>query len=165
MAMTADQRRRKNRERMRLKREAERVAGSKPGARPVHSARAQDTSAQDEPPKPAPTTMRDSVTTSLAAMKWLVDSDEAAKTQARMLAEDVDVLRHAGDIAKALSAQRALTKVLNDLGGTPMRRMMHELRSMRGSGEVPDDEDDTDEVAPEGTNVTQFERPPKRRAS
>lgn len=105
--------------------------------------------------------MRDSVRRSLAAMKWLVDSDEAAKDQATELARLVDELQHAGDTSRALSAHRALTKVLNDLGGTPMRRMMHELRSLRGGSgpEVPDEQHEGDETS---GNVTQFQRPPRR---
>lgn len=161
MAMTAAQRKAKNAERMRLKRAVERAEAGGGGAQGVHVHRAPDVHV---PSTPAPTEMRDEVEASLTAMKWLVDSDRAAKAQARRLAKLVDELEHSGETTKALSAHRALTKVLNDLGGTPMRRMMHELRSLRGSGEVPHDEDHGDESAEAAENVTQFKRPPKRSA-
>lgn len=91
-------------------------------------------------------------------MKWLVDSDAAAIAQARMLADSVDRLQAAGEESKALSAHRALTSVLNDLGGTPTVRLQRELRSQKLKTEVPDDGNDT---ATKG-NVSKFERPPKR---
>ena len=107
--------------------------------------------------------MRDAVAKSVAAMKWVEDSDAAAVAQAEVLAEQVDILGHLGETTKALSAHRALTAILNDLGATPTVRMANELRSLRGktgSPEVPDDGDD----ASAGSNVSKFERPAKRNA-
>lgn len=113
---------------------------------------------------PAPRTMRDEVDAALAAMKWLVESDRASKAQAKMLAEDVDVLRHAGETTKALSAQRALSRVLADLGGTPTVRMQHELRSLKAKtkSEGSDGSEGEGEGSAAGDNVSKFERPPKR---
>lgn len=103
--------------------------------------------------------MHDAVETALSAMRWLVDSDAAAKAQARMLANTVDRLQSAGEETKALSAHRALTKVLNDLGGTPTVRLQREVRSLKLKTEVPDGGSDS----PAQGNVSKFERPPKRK--
>lgn len=116
------------------------------------------------PRAPAPTVMRDSVSAALEAMQWLRDSDGAAVQQAKLLAEDVDELRHDGETTKALSAQRALTKVLNDLGGTPTVRMQQELRSLRAQGGDPKEPDDNDDRERQSGNVSQFQRPAGRRA-
>lgn len=110
----------------------------------------------------APSEMRNAVEKALAAMKWLVDSDAASVAQARALAKDVDELGADGDRSRALSAQRALTRVLNDLGGTPTVRMHHELRSLRlaAKTEVPDGEG---EAGKQAGNVSAFKRPEKRK--
>lgn len=154
MAMSEAERKRANREKTRRYRE--RKAAAARAAAEVTG----DTGDGDAVTM-APTTMRDAVASALAAMKWLVESDDGAVAQARLLAEDVDVLRHAGETTKSLSAQRALTTVLDRLGGTPTMRMHQELRSRRGGDqpEVPDDDDE----APTGDNVSKFQRPAGRR--
>jgi hypothetical protein len=108
----------------------------------------------------AATTMRDAVESALAAMKWLTDSDVASKAQARLLAEQVDVLGHRGDTIRMLSAHRALSQVLSDLAGTPKVRLQHELRSARVTAKQGGDD-----VGNEGEaagNVSAFKRPQKR---
>lgn len=111
---------------------------------------------------PAPSTMRDAVDEALSSMKWLVASDVASRVQAKELAREVDELTHEGDRAKALSAHRALSRVLTDLGGTPIVRLQRELRSLKLAPK-PEVEDDGDSSPPKG-NVSKFERPAKRRA-
>lgn len=109
----------------------------------------------------APRIMRESVRTSLEAMKWLQPSDLAAVLQAKMLAEQIDELTFSGETTKVLSAHRALTTVLDRLGGTPTVRMQHELRSLRQAGKMeatPDGDEGTDATS----NVSQFKRPQKR---
>jgi hypothetical protein len=112
----------------------------------------------------APRIMRESVRAALEAMKWLQPSDVAAVLQAKMLAEQIDELTFAGETTKALSAHRALTTVLDRLGGTPTVRMQHELRSLRQAAKMegaPDGSEGNDAAS----NVTQFKRPQKRRRS
>ncbi|MEX1078892.1 MAG: hypothetical protein WED09_07275 [Homoserinimonas sp.] len=157
MAQTPEQRRAAAATRMREKRARERA--DREAAKKAAAANAGNAD-------PA-STMRDAVTSALAAMKWLVPSDDASVAQAKMLAEDVDLLRHAGETNKALSAQRALTAVLNDLGGTPTVRLQHELRSLRlaaKTGEGDDDDNDKGEGEQQGATVSQFERPAKRKS-
>jgi hypothetical protein len=113
---------------------------------------------------PAPRTMRDALESSLSAMKWLKDSDAASVAQARLLAKDVDELEHAGSVVRALSAHRALSKVLSDLAGTPAMRMQHELRSARLAQKQGGDGDDKHSAdAKPSSNVSQFRRPARRR--
>ncbi|BAU32467.1 terminase small subunit [Microcella alkaliphila] len=119
---------------------------------------------RDERDAEAPRTMRESVRASLEAMKWLVDSDVAAVLQAKMLAEQIDLMTHAGETTKALSAHRALTTVLDRLGGTPTVRMQHELRSLRMAAKTEGGKDG-DEGADTPPNVSRFERPKRRRRS
>ena len=111
---------------------------------------------------PAPTTMRDAVSEAIASMKWLVPSDVASKTQALELARQIDELEHEGERMKALSAHRALSRVLSDLGGTPSMRMQRELRSLKNAPK-PEGDDDSD-ATPTPDNVTKLKRPAKRRA-
>lgn len=116
---------------------------------------------------PAPTKMREAVTDAIAAMKWLVPSDIASKMQALDLARIIDEATHEGDDARALSAHRALSRVLNDLGGTPSVRLARELRSLKNapSPEGGDDERDKSEGGATPANVTKLERPkPRSRA-
>lgn len=152
MPQSDDERRAKNREKQRRYREKQRELKA--------AATATTSNAGD-----IPTTQRDAVEESLAAMKWLVSSDNAAVAQARMLAQDVDELRHAGNINAYLSAQSRLTTVLDRLGGTPVVRQQHELRSRKLTpSEASDGGDGSPSRAATG-NVSQFERPKKRRAS
>lgn len=110
---------------------------------------------------PAPSVMRSAVGDALAAMKWLVSSDAASVAQARELARQVDELSHVNDYTRALSAHRALSRVLNDLGGTPTVRMQHELRSLKLAKKIEGAEH-ADGNPTEGATVSQFRRPPKR---
>ena len=146
MAMSLEQRKAKDAERKRVARAA---------ARAVRDAAR--TPASDAPPS---TVMADAVATALTAMKWLEPSDDAAVAQAKMLAATVDRLQHAGEESKALSAHRALTVVLNDLGGTPTVRLQRELRSQKlTKSEVPHGSRGEEAAG----NVSKFERPPKRK--
>lgn len=147
MAMTPEERRAKDAERKRLKRAADRAAKA-PATAPAADA-------------PASTVMHDDVELALGAAKWLAESDAASKRQALMLADDVDWCTANGDRAGARAAHRALSRVLNDLGMTPSVRLQRELRSRKATPEVPDGSSST---APEASNVSQFKRPPKRRA-
>lgn len=154
--MTPEERRARDRARKREKRAQERAArdAAVTAAKPENRA---------DRPK-----MVDEVKTSLAAMKWLQPSDSASVAQAKALAAEIDALTDAGDTAKALSAHRALSRVLNDLGGTPTVRLQHELRSLKlGRRAEEDDDDDGDEAdeadQPAGAAiVSKFERPKKR---
>jgi hypothetical protein len=107
--------------------------------------------------------MRDSVEATIAAAKWLTGADAASMTQARLLAEDVDVLRHEGDTTKALAAHRALSRVLSDLGATATKRQQYELRSRKAETQTEGGDDEQGTAGASG-NVTQLRRPPKRRA-
>lgn len=113
---------------------------------------------------PAPSTMRDAVASALSHMKWLVPSDDASVAQARMLAEDIDLLRHAGESTKAMSAHAKLSRVLNDLGGTPSVRLARELRSSKLMPEVGGSDADAAAEGKRPGNVSKFERPAKRKA-
>lgn len=155
MAMSPEERKARDAER---KRKARAEAAEK---RDAQRADARTSSASA-----APTTMRDEVDAAVAAMsKWLTASDGALIAQARSLAKMVDELTHAGEVTKSLSAHGRLTRVLNDLGGTPTVRMQHELRSLKiarkseADGERESGEGDT---AGAGGNVTQFPRPARR---
>lgn len=110
----------------------------------------------------APTTMRDAVDESLRAMKWLVPSDLASQVQARELARTIDELTHAGEDAKALSAHRALSRVLSDLGGTPQVRLQRELRSLRRAPDPEGDDERADSTRPPAGILSEFKRPAKR---
>lgn len=152
MAMSPEERRARDAERKRKARAAERAARDAARMEARTSAAAA-----------APTTMRDAVDEALAHMKWLVPSDLASKAQARELAREIDELTYEGDRAKALSAHRALSRVLGDLGGTPLVRLQRELRSLRlAAKSEADDERKSDEGAATPANVTRFQRPPKR---
>lgn len=135
------ERQRRYRERQRAKRDAERAAV-----------------AREVAGTPVPRVMRDAVEATIRAMKWDAGSDAASLAQARLLAEQVDVMTHERSTEKALAAHRALATVLRDLGAAPVVRMQHELRSRRaeaiGGGVVVDDEGKG--------NVSRFQRPAKR---
>lgn len=114
----------------------------------------------------APRTMRAAVDTSLKAMKWIVPSDSASVAQARLLAKQVDELEHAGQAMRALSAHRALSRVLNDLAATPAARLQHEVRSLRAGADQGGGGDGGNEgESQQSSNVSQFKRPEKRRRS
>lgn len=110
---------------------------------------------------PVSTVMQDSVAASLLAMKWLKDSDAASVQQAKSLAQLIDELEHRGDLTRALSAHRALSRVLNDLAATPATRLQHEVRSARVGAVRGGDDGGNDEAKP--SNVSKFQRPTKRR--
>lgn len=150
MALSREERLAKDRERKRLARARERAK------RDAEQAAANRVSSDA-----VPSVMRDAVEATIKAMKWDAGSDAASVAQARLLAEQVDVLTHARSTEKALSAHRALTAVLRDLGAAPVVRLQHELRSRRADpvGERNDDGDDEKSPA----NVSKFERPAKRR--
>ena len=152
MAVNDDARKAAARERARKYRE--RKAAERDAAR---------SSARDARDAVAPTTMRDAVASSLTAAKWIVASDAAAVAQAHALAKQIDLLDHAGDTTRLLSAHGRLTTVLDRLGATPVVRQQHELRSRKLTPEVPDAGSEGSTAKPEG-NVSQFRRPPKRGA-
>ena len=81
-----------------------------------------------------------------------------------MLAEDIDLLRHAGESTKAMSAHAKLSRVLNDLGGTPSVRLARELRSSKLMPEVGGSDADAAAEGKRPGNVSKFERPAKRKA-
>ena len=152
MAMSPEERRAKDAERKRRARA--KAAASR------HAGRAE---ARTQSASAAPRTMRDAVDEALSSMKWLVASDVASKMQAKELAREIDELTHEGERTKALSAHRALSRVLSDLGGTPNMRMQRELRSLKHAPEAEGD-DERDDATPTPDNVTKLKRPPKRRA-
>ncbi|SFS07611.1 hypothetical protein SAMN04487846_2260 [Microbacterium sp. cf046] len=90
-------------------------------------------------------------------MKWLADSDGAGMEQARMLAGIIDAAHAAGEVSRELRAHGALTRILDELGGTPRVRLQLELRSRRFDVERPST------GAQAGSNVVRFPRPQKRR--
>lgn len=128
------------------------------------------TAARDERDANAPTTMRDAVEATISAAKWIVDSDAASVAQARALAKQIDELDHAGETVRSISAHRALSRVLADIGATPTARLQHELRSRRmeraDGKEVDEDGRQSTGQQGEGAGgvVTPI-RPPKRRRS
>lgn len=154
MPLSDDERRAKNAEKNRRYRA--RKAAERDAARGVVSGHAAVTV--------APSVMRDAVSSAIGHMKWLVPSDDASVAQAKMLAEDIDLFRHAGEHTKALSAQAKLSRVLNDLGGTPSVRLARELRSLKAGPRTEGDDDATTSDGSLPGNVTKLKRPPKRRA-
>jgi hypothetical protein len=155
MAMSPEERRERDRERKREARARERAEreANKPATAPEG---------------PPPTVMHDAVDAAIAAAKWLTGTDAASIAQARALAARIDLLEHEGETTKALSAHRALSQVLNDLGITATRRMQYELRSLKSAPRSGGDEDDEREQgegeASKPSNVTQLRRPAKRRS-
>lgn len=109
------------------------------------------------------TATRDAVEATLAAAKWLTGADAASIAQARALAKRIDVLEHADETTKALSAHRALSQVLNDLGATATKRQQYELRSRKAETQAEGGDDEQGAAGTPG-NVTRLRRPPKRRA-
>lgn len=113
---------------------------------------------------------RDQVEAAIEAAKWLTASDAANLMQARQLARVIDEAMFSGDDRLLLSAHGRLSRVLEQMGGTPTARMARELRSRRSvpGGVTPDAESDEGGQPAEGEgpggNVSQFQRPPKRRA-
>ncbi len=148
MPQTEEERRAAARERMRRRRAEQRQERESSSVAKANTGR-------------APRTMRAAVDASLKAMKWIQPSDAASVAQARLLAKQVDELEHAGDTVRALSAHRALSRVLNDLAGTPATRLQHELRSLRAETKQGGGDDGGNDGKP--SNVSKFERPAKRR--
>jgi len=130
--------------------------------------RAAAEAARDARDAAAPTTVRDAVDATIAAAKWLAGSDAASIAQARTLAKRIDELEHAGETTRALSAHRALSQVLNDLGATATKRMQYELRSRKAAAQEAEGDGERQSGEGEATrvgNVTQLRRPtPRRRA-
>lgn len=153
MAMTPEERRAKDADRKRKARA--RAAATK--AAVANKTRTPKSSAETR-------TMRDAVDEALAAMKWLVASDVASVMQAKELAREIDELSAEGERTKALSAHRALSRVLSDLGGTPNMRMQRELRSLKHAPPPGGEDERPDSPSEGGAVVTQLKRPPKRRA-
>ena len=151
VAMTPEERRAKDAERKRIAR----AKAAEARADAIVAQRTGNASA-------APTTMRDAVDESLRAMKWLVASDLASQVQARELARAIDELTHAGEETRALSAHRALSRVLSDLGGTPQVRLQRELRSRKRAPEPEGNDERTDSTSPPAGIVSEFKRPAKR---
>lgn len=125
-----------------------------------------DAAARDARDAAAPTTMRDAVEAAISAARWLTGADAASIAQARTLGRRIDLLEHADETTRALSAHRALSQVLNDLGATATKRLQYELRSRRGAPEEGDvDERNPGEGDETPANVTKLERPqPRSRA-
>lgn len=154
MGMTPEERKVRDAERKRQKRAEEAAAREA-------EASARRTSAASA----APTTMQDAVEAALTAARWLTGSDAASIAQARTLAKRIDLLEHQDETVRALSAHRALSQVLNDLGATATKRMQYELRSRRAAPEGDDDERNPGEGGETPANVTKLERPvPRSRA-
>ena len=154
MGMSVEERRERDRIRKREKR-AEAAAAREAEQRASRTSAASD----------VPRTMRDAVADALQHMKWLVPSDVASRTQAEDLARIIDEATHEGNEVRALSAHRALSRVLNDLGGTPSVRLARELRSLKHAAnpEGGDERIEGEGGAPD--NVTRFQRPaPRSRA-
>lgn len=148
MAKTAAERAREYRERKRAERDAE------------------EARARDARNAVAPTTTRDAVEATIAAAKWLTGADAASIAQARVLAKRIDLLEHVDDTARALSAHRALSQVLNDLGATATKRLQYELRARKlAPAEGAGDEREPGEGGSTPANVTRLRRPePRSRA-
>ncbi|QTV79474.1 hypothetical protein [Microbacterium sp. NIBRBAC000506063] len=155
MAMSPEERR---------ARDAARKRRTRAAARAQRDAELADARASAE--AEAPTTMRDAVKEAIAAAKWLTGTDSASTAQATVLAGRIDLLEHEGETTKALSAHRALSQVLNDLGITATKRLQYELRSLKHAPkpEGDDERESSEGEAPSGDNVTKFQRPAKRRA-
>jgi hypothetical protein len=153
--MTPEERRRKDADRKRNQRAKDRAARE---AAKAAVADARNASATQY--------MTEAVERSLAAMKWLTRSDDAAVSQVRKLAMFCDRLEDDGDYIRALSAHRALTSALQALGANPIVRQQHELRSLRAVSRTSGGSDDGDRTdqQPEGAIVSNIKRPPKRRA-
>lgn len=159
MAMTVEERRAKDAKRKRAERAKAREEreGREREARTVDASKAAHT-------------MRDAVQDSLDHMRWLKPSDNASVAQAKELARLIDELEFAGETVRMLSAHRALSKVLYDLGGTPVVRMQRELRNARtpvegagGEGGKSAGEDKGGgKSSPGGGIVTEFKRPRPR---
>ncbi|WP_123546613.1 hypothetical protein [Frigoribacterium sp. PhB107] len=152
MGMTPEERKAKDAERKRLRRAELRAERPAVPSRTVDAADAS-----------VPRVMRDAVEASLAAMKWLTPSDAGAVAQARMLAEQVDLLTAAGATTKLLSAHGRLAATLGSLAGTPTMRMQHELRSLRAAGKTDEEGDADDDDSEQPDNVTALPRPRARR--
>lgn len=116
-----------NDEQRQAKRERDRRSSASYRARKKAEAAERARAAADGEPGP----MRQAVDASLAAMKWLADSDAAAIAQARAVAKLIDVAARTGDLRTELRAHPILSKVLADLGGTPRVRLQLELRSRK----------------------------------
>lgn len=155
MAMTPEERR-------------ERDAARKREARARQRAEREASKPATSPDGLPPTVMHDAIEAAIAAAKWLSGTDAASIAQARALAARIDLLEHEGETTKALSAHRALSQVLNDMGITATRRMQYELRSLKSAPTSGGGEDDERQESEGGAsrpgNVTLLKRPPKRRA-
>lgn len=154
MPLSEDERRRKNREKQAAYRARQR-------ALKVEQANAVEVTlvtAAD-----APMTMRSSVERAVSAAKWLTDSDDAAVTLARRLAEHIDVLEARGDIKGALSAHGRLSRALGDLGLTPVVREQRELRSRKLEAREEVERLDQNEGKPLPEGVVPIKRPPRRK--
>jgi hypothetical protein len=113
-----------------------------------------------DPDDVEPGPMLTAVNTSVDAMRWIEDSDYALVVLTRQQAAQIDALHAVGTSAaraQAVRAQGQLLRSLQALGGTPVVRMQHELRSRRLEAV-------TAKVAGwQGAPVSSIKRPPRRR--
>jgi hypothetical protein len=136
---------------------AERARRSRARKREIREAA--EAAARDARDKVAGTVTRDAVEATIDAAKWLTGADAASIAQARTLARRIDLLEHEDETTRALSAHRALSQVLNDLGATATKRLQYELRSRKAvAAEGGDDDNEVEAPA----NVTSLRRPAKR---
>ena len=109
-------------------------------------------------------TQRDALEASIAAAKWLKDSDGAVVNLARTLARELDYADHMGDDALSLRITGQLAGLLDRLALTPVVRMRHELRSAqlaaRAASEAAPPAPAT--APPLPANVSKLARPAKR---
>lgn len=110
----------------------------------------------------APRTARDALEASIAAARWLKDSDGAAVNLARILAREFDYADHMADDALALRVAGQLTGLLDRLGLTPVVRMKFELRSAQLQTQTVGDVIES-AAAPLPANVSELpQRPAKK---
>ncbi|WP_314453238.1 hypothetical protein [uncultured Microbacterium sp.] len=106
------------------------------------------------------------VNASLSAAKWLRDSDGAAVSLARTLAEQLDVSQHMHEDALALRVAGQLMGLLDRLGLTPVVRMRFELRSAQLAARTASEGAEPAPPAPATAslpaNVSKLARPAKR---
>lgn len=113
-----------------------------------------------DPDEVEPGPMLTAVDTSVAAMRWLEDSDEALVVLTRQQAAQIDALLAVGTPAargQATRAQSQLLRSLQALGGTPVVRLQHELRSRRLEAVA------ARTAGWQGAPVSSITRPPRRR--
>jgi hypothetical protein len=109
--------------------------------------------------------MEASVTEALAAMKWIEPSDRAVVDLALTYARQIDTFLRSDDAqvnSKGIYLGPHLLRALTELGGTPIVRLRHELRSLKPDGKPSDAAGDDDAGAQPRATVTPIKRPAKR---